>query len=141
MLRLDARRAALASREVVQRDDRRHARLEPGASVEEALPGRRGRHERAQAQAIATLRARSEGQGVATLITCPCNSHEVGRAVSSPSPESGMLQLTIVTAVTFVLHGAGRAAVGVSRAAGPCAGADASVGLSGTLKLVVRSLR
>ena len=65
MLRLDARRAALASREVVQRDDRRHARLEPGASVEEALPGRRGRHERAQAQAIATPRARSEGQGVA----------------------------------------------------------------------------
>ena len=52
-----------------------------------------------------------------------------------------MLQLGIVTAVTFVLHGASRAAVGVvSRAAGPCAGADASVGLSGTLKLVVRSL-
>ena len=50
-----------------------------------------------------------------------------------------MLQLAIVTAVTFVLHGASRAAVGVSRAAGPCAGADASVGLSGTLKLVVRT--
>ena len=41
MLRLDARRAALASREVIQRDDRRQARLEPRASVEEALPERR----------------------------------------------------------------------------------------------------
>jgi hypothetical protein len=82
-----------------------------------------------------------KGKELPTLNYMPLQLHEVGRAVSSPSPESGMLQLTIVTAVTFVLHGAGRAAVGVSRAAGPCAGADASVGLSGTLKLVVRSLR
>ena len=45
--------------------------------------------------------------------------------------------LAIVTAASFVLHGASRAAVGVRRAAGPSAGADASVGLSGTLKLLV----
>ena len=45
--------------------------------------------------------------------------------------------LAIVTAASFVLHGASRAAVGVRRAAGPSAGADASVGLSGTLKLMV----
>ena len=45
--------------------------------------------------------------------------------------------LAIVTAATFVLHGTSRAAVGVRRAAGPSAGADASIGLSGTLKLLV----
>ena len=45
--------------------------------------------------------------------------------------------LAIVAAASFVLHGASRAAVGVRRAAGPSAGADASVGLSGTLKLLV----
>ena len=65
---------------------------------------------------------------------------EPGFPPVSPRRLSLMLQLGIVTAVTFVLHGASRAAVGVvSRAAGPCAGADASVGLSGTLKLVVRT--
>jgi len=51
-----------------------------------------------------------------------------------------MLQLPIFTAFTIMLHGASRAAVGVRRAAGPCAGADASAGLSGTLQLLVRTL-
>ena len=49
----------------------------------------------------------------------------------------GVRMLAIVAAASFVLHGASRAAVGVRRAAGPSAGADASVGLSGTLKLLV----
>ena len=50
VLRLNARRAALASCEVVQRDDRRQARLEPRASVQEALPRRHGRPRRASAK-------------------------------------------------------------------------------------------
>ena len=49
----------------------------------------------------------------------------------------GVRMLAIVAASSFVLHGASRAAVGVRRAAGPSAGADASVGVSGTLKLLV----
>ena len=48
MLRLDARRAAFASRQVVQRDDRRQSRLEPGASVKQALPKLVRLHEAAQ---------------------------------------------------------------------------------------------